>query len=347
MWNKVKEYVNNIKKAAKNNLPSLIIIISFILLTPEGCIKFALLSTENESVKDGLAFLSYIGSTMLVTGVYGVFSKTLFFKDIYSSMITDVFYGTDNLKRKTEQELESIWRRVSECMYKAKRFSEINEAVEKHILSSYLPSKQPYYFKNNKTVIEYSWDTENEGYLIVTEDVFFSVVGIESEYTGPVYKFTSYIDKQEDDKIPYVKVLEYVVDGEKIQLSDSNQLGNQSENDISLSCSTSEMGKNITKIYTLCIDKFNGVEHSIHYKTEQRVELYCNKLKSSLCKRIVDGWDVTIHYPKNLKVEFMEIGLLKDFDVICENDGLMCLRHEDLVFPYQGYLIFVDTLDTK
>lgn len=351
MCDKIKERVENFQKVLKDNVPCLIIIVSFIFLIPEACIEFALLGSEDTAINNGFKFLSYIGSTMLVTGVYGVFSKSFFFKDIYSSMLTDIFYGTDNLKRKSEQELESIWCRVSECMYKSKRFSDINEAVEKHVLSSYLPSKQPYYFKNNKTVIDYSWDEENEGYIIVTEEASFSVVGIESEYVGRIHRFNLHIDFSKEDGNSYIELLTYEVDGKVMSLPKDNQVSNDSEGRMRLECNVSNTETSITKTYTLYIDKNidkdKNNEHSVHYKITQKVQLYNNKLKRSVCKRIVDGWDVTVRYQNNMKVEFLELGLLKDFESVYESDGLMCRKYEDLVFPYQGYLLFVDTIDTK
>nr|WP_320146306.1 hypothetical protein [uncultured Anaeromusa sp.] len=339
-----KKKINTLKKFGNcfcEHKCALIFIVAGMLLVPNLLIQIGGVIPSSENLVLFYGLLWQIAMTLLITGVYGIFSKTFFFKDLYESKLFDIFYGNNSLSRKSEAELESIWKRVSECMYKTDRFADITDSIEKHVLEKYLPSKQPYYFKNYVSVLEFSINTNDSSYIDIIEEVQFTLAGVDKEASNIVHKFTSTIDRNSGDELTSAKIIDYRVNGKSLIIDDQQYLS-------PLNVSEEKSEKQLKIICKLPLEE-QKEEYNLKIKTKQTGVLSINKLKKIGFNRFVKGLDVIIKYPTDkLAIEFHKVGILKDFDSLCSNvNGMLCKKHSDVVFPCQGYLILIDSENNK
>ena len=133
------------------NMVWLLIILSALLF---------IISKINFFVVEANQLLEKASFTVLSSGVFAAVLKSIQFTGIFKNVIEEIILGTDFIENRSEANQQELWKATSKAIYK-KKFPELSSLIENRILSSYLPTKQDYYYKDYIATINISEITSN------------------------------------------------------------------------------------------------------------------------------------------------------------------------------------------
>lgn len=89
-------------------------------------------------------FFTTLGTTIVASGVFSAITSSRIFSKIYASVLHDIVYGEDFLRK--QKDVDEIWKRVSSVLCDA-RFPSLKEKIDDTIINDYLPKTRNFYYK--------------------------------------------------------------------------------------------------------------------------------------------------------------------------------------------------------
>lgn len=262
------------------------------------------------------------GTVILSSGVFMAIAKSHQFTNIFKDELRKVIFSDEHLDERSD--LEKIWENVSEAMCRRK-FSVISKKLQKNIKDFYLPINQDFYFKDYNYEIDISYYKEDCNYLCLEETTEATIISHDKEKVN--YKFSTTIPFPSDDNnitsydLKHISINGKVVDVKKI-------LNIEKRN-----------GKLLVDfVYPLS----GSLSYTIKKIEEKRYHQRSNPYKGHEAAWIYQNFFLDLTYPKEMEIEFINMGLLKKFGLDfkpLDNLNRLKAKYTGLIFPRQGFLI--------
>nr|WP_319400882.1 hypothetical protein [uncultured Carboxylicivirga sp.] len=308
-----------------------------------------------------------LGGSILLSGVSSIvlqiFSSIHFFQKELVKTFYDILSSDDKyLSTIDYHHLRKSWRVLSKYLYR-KKFSEISNDLSNIICDKYFPRDHPVYYDDYKSFVTIDILEEHKGdqFVTVKETINLDIVA-NSSHEQVYYNFGMRIPLlSNDDSVSKVDILKFDINGEnylqkdkleevKVLEPDKINFNNKTEilNAISVSSTKSidykkrlESDKQKCMGYHFKTIEFSGSKkYEICIETESVYSLKTNLFKNYIAVRIVRGCFVKVSHPKEIYVEFNELGTVENFDDMNNSsERILIKRYEGLILPSQGFVV--------
>lgn len=307
------EWITKIKNGISSAAVFVYLVLGILLIVA----SFIWLDEKNVLYK----ILYTVGTTMVAGGVFGSIAKSTQFTEIFSKILRDITYGTEQLENRND--LEKIWENVTKVLSK-KKFSKIDGELQKNIKKYFLPLDHDYYYDNFSIDINIEFDETNRDYVIVQETATFSLI-CEDEKQRIQNKFACQIKMDMSNKEETTYQLK------KLQINSVDYAGKQ-HTYIEGNKLIFEYEKELTgkKIY------------NIKRSDQKRFNINYNPIKSQLAVWIYNNLKIDITYPKDLDIEIRALGLLNELNIddkTTKYSSRKVIEYKGLVYKNQGIFI--------
>lgn len=280
---------------------------------------------ETELFRD---VLKTLGFTIISGGVFAVIVKSEQFSKIFQDELRKIVYGQEDLK--VRNDLESLWQNVTLALCKQK-FKNISEKLHESIKNFYLPITQEYYYKNHNIEIEVEIDKENSEYVVVTET---TTTTLYSDDLKPItLKFSSSIPMVKgEEELTIFELLEFKINKVSVDLTNCLKI-NREDGVLSVNCEIKVQDKLEYKIIRKEKKRYNLIENS--YRHHRAIWLY-------------ENFFLELTYPKELKVQFIESGVMDKWNQHLRPLGKDLFRlkadYQGLIFRKQGFILLLNKI---
>ncbi|RYJ38585.1 hypothetical protein NU08_2562 [Flavobacterium anhuiense] len=292
-----------------------IILFAVIFLT----VAFAIFETD-EIWRD---LFKGLGFTMVSSGVFAVILKSEQFSNIFHKELRNIIYSEEQLEKRTD--LDKIWEKVTLALCRQK-FKNISSKLHQKIKGFYLPVTQEYYYKNYNLDLTIELDPINPDFVRITEINKTQIISHDIQCIK--YDFQSKIPVPDGDTITSYELQEFSVNNEKIDID--KHLSIKNENGIlDIQFNYDCTGKTV---------------YNIVRKEKKSYNLKSNPYRIHLAAWLIENFYLDLHYNKNMKIDFIEMGLLDKF-TIEHMDNLPAYKRfkatlTGLIFKKQGFMLF-------
>ena len=256
-----------------------------------------------------------IGEILIVGVIIGWVSTTAHFLQLFKKELEDIIYGRDFLKNRDD--IKKLWKEVSKQLFKDK-FPDIHKDFL-DVMVNYFPQEEISYYNNYDVNLTIAWENKDQKLIKVIDSVKFELVAASKKrFTYPLKTWTNVKDKKTYSNI----ITEFTVNGEKPKFKekpdyvDNGNICN--ERLVELKGNTVyELQYIREKIYNIEDDHYIGFQ----------------------AKYIVNGLKVSIEYPEDIDVQFVQRGTQHRFE-----DRPHAARnhiekwYKGIILPQQGYI---------
>jgi hypothetical protein len=272
-------------------------------------------------------FLKTGGSVFMSSAVFMGIVKSYQFTGIFKEELRKVVYAEDHLEKRND--LETIWEKITLQLCKQK-FKKISTQLQKIIKEYYLPIDHDYYYKDYKieTIIEY--DTENEGYIKITEETVYKLITDDIDCVD--LKFSSVIPfpSNDEEKTTY-QLQELTLNDVDVPYTLGNELKvKRTKTNLNISFNTKIDCKSTNKDYIV---------------TRKDVKIYnleSNPFRSHSAVWLYENLELNLTYPKEMQFEWLNVGALGKWKVepsVNIYGRKLKARYNGLLFKNQGFLL--------
>jgi hypothetical protein len=296
-------------------LLGLILTIIFLLVEPQ-------MPAANVKGKLIIQLMGLLGKTILAGGFLAFFLKSFQFIGIFRDEISKVIFGQDFLTKTTKEYKRQVWGNMTSSLYESS-FSDIKDRIGNIIADKYIPKGLEFYHEDMTIIYEFA--EVDASHLALIEKQTFKIRASPNEI-----EFGSEIVLWKEDKTDDrsdIEFVEFKIDGLDIS---KPPFANRTEE------VTSE---GIKKIIVSIRKNLNG-------KTQYQVTKYLRTIHSTKMNvywkneisRYTKNFELIITPNSTFEVDFVPFGLNIELKNIPHSD---IRRHEDLLIPGEGYVIFV------
>jgi len=262
------------------------------------------------------------GAIIIAGGVFASIVKSSQFSGIFSDLLRNIVYCTEHLEKR--KDLELIWEKVSKALCRQK-FKDISDDLHNSIKANYLPIDHEYYYKDHNVDIDIEYDAENPGYVFVTESLHTTIISDDTAKIPVVFKGSIPLIQSERNLTTY-ELTELKVNGKDQVLAKVAKVDRNS--------------KELT--YENKIECAGSTTYKIIKKEKKRYSLKANPYRGQNAIWLYDNYAVEIIYPKEISIEFLDMGVLKRWHVEKKHNAAtkrLKATYEGLIFRKQGFLI--------
>lgn len=265
-------------------------------------------------------------------GVWASITKSQFMRNVFSDEMRKVIYSKEHLSNRSD--IKDLWGRVTVAMYKSK-FPDIHEKISNKISEIYLPGDHEYYNDELNYEIDISWvdpNDANNDYIKIVESERSVIKQSEKTDSFAIdFRVGIDIDKVEEEASPTktsYKFKSMYINGAPI---DTKKGFSETRED------------DILRIRYSSPSNISGAKrYEISKHEEKTYSIYANPYKVFRSKMITENFEVTITYPENLKVDFLEVGTAIFKDVPCnQRQGMKIIRKKspEILLSRQGFCL--------
>lgn len=278
---------------------------------------------ENENWKE---VFKVAGTITLSSGVFVSITKSPLFLDIFKNALIDIVYDSKHLD--TRNDINEIWQRTSESLCKRK-FATINNKVFETIKTHYLPFEKEFYYKRFDLEATYEFIDDEPDYIKVEDELTADIVADDPD--GYDYKFRSTIPLPPNDngRTNY-NLIELSVNGKKIEGAEDKGYLKITRTDSSLTISFRYHFNDKAK------------EYKIIRRDEKVYHFNSNPYRSLSASWLYKAFNVTVNYPKNLKIHFDGFGVLGKWTINDRSNHVVNkikANYNSLIFKNQGFMM--------
>jgi len=289
---------------------------------------FDIIPNEFNNIKE---IFKIIGTASLSGGFFMFLTKSKIFTDIFKEELRKVIYAEEHLSKR--KDLEDIWENVTQELCN-KKFKDISSKLQKNVKDYYLPLNHEYYYKDYKLDVDFEYDTENEGYIIVNED--HSVIVVAEDDKEFIYRFKSTIPFPEDEqnKLTNIELIELKVNDKLIPYNIGIEMKMKRSSNILFSDFKYNCG-DIKK------------EYHITRTIKKRYDLKSNPDYGMLAVWLYQNFSLNLNYPKNMDIKLLDYGVLGSWVprlVTTAYGKKLKANYKGLIFRNQGFLILHNKL---
>ncbi|MCG8731630.1 hypothetical protein [Tenacibaculum finnmarkense] len=261
-----------------------------------------------------------IGIAVLSSGVFAAVLKSLQFQGIFKKEIEDVILSDKFIEHRRDK--EKLWISVSKAIYK-KKFPKISKQLNKIILDEYFPKKRMYYYDDYRATITIH-KLEDNGVIQFTQTIYYKVV-MQTGVKKANIIGNNTIDKPDNDSsTKNINKREYFkIDG----VDRLNQLDMKKEE--------TEF-ETITTYSTTVKDK---PCFTVEMKDYREYNIFEDNIKILRTSAITNEMNVSVTYPKNMNVQFFNVGVINEFEKVnIDHENCISRKYKDgLILPNQGF----------
>jgi hypothetical protein len=290
------------------NLTWILLVLSLVLF---------LLSSNNLFSAKIDSLVEKAGLAILSSGIFAAILKSLQFTGIFKEEISKVMVGTEFIENRND--LPQLWKEISKSIYKRK-FPKISDHLESIILNDYFPTNASFYYEDYNVSIcideinddfEISYTQTCEYKVILDNDSEMAIISLETE-----------ISDDDDDESGIVnEIIYFKKNGKVFELEEDE--------------STREnLKKTLYKI-----ELTGSKEFLIKSKYKRKYPLKNENYKLFRMKHLTHGMQVSINFPKDVRVSFFNIGLINGFKSLNEDfaNHICRIHRNDIILPQQGF----------
>lgn len=296
-------------------------VLYFVALFAVVFLSLAFLLFETDTIWRDL--FKGLGFTMISSGVFAVILKSEQFSNIFHNELRNIIYSEEQLEKRTD--LDKIWEKVSLALCRQK-FKTISSKLHQKIKEFYLPVSQEYYYKNYNLDLTIEVDRDNADFIIITEVNKMQIISHDVQCIK--YDFESLIPLfNENDNITSYELKEFSVNDEKVDIQ--KHLTLTRENSI----------LNIKFKY----DCNGSTIYNLVRKETKRYNIKSNPYRIHLAAWLIENFFLDLHYNKNMKIDFIHMGLLDNFKIEHMNTNAynrFKATFTGLIFKKQGFMLF-------
>lgn len=274
-------------------------------------------------------------------GVWVAITKSQYMRTVFIEEIRNVMYSKEHLSKRSD--VSEIWSNVTQSMYKAK-FPEIHEAITDRISADYLPKDHDHYIEDFIYEIDIIWADPNDpncNYIVIAENESSKIKQNDKNHPFSISFSTAIdIDNVEEDsseiKTSYTFESLFINGVSQDTVKGlSNELSN-------------ELKSEYRHIRFKHPDKIIGSKDYEITKKEKKVySINSNPYKSFTAIPFIKKLEVKVDYPKDMKIEFLEIGTKRFKDVTYnENSNYNTIRKRsrEIILTNQGFCLIMQRI---
>lgn len=307
--------------------------------------EFADANSDSRLPEWWVYLLSDLGQALLGGGVLALLLNSAQFYGVYKTAMSEVMANEAYLKKRND--LERIWKSVTGFLTDQK-FPDLVEDVHTDVLGKYLPrEKEDYYYENYKRVSIVEWDDEEPDRLKVTEEIELDIVpATASKNIKYVYQFSQ---SSGSGALPDCSIdlsHEEIAIDDVIYIKDNKEVADFVEQ----ATVHSDPGKNE------CIITLEGKErYRLRRRTIRKFNPASDPYQRIFSLRFVRNTTIIVKcIPSNVRVRFMSLGTVRDFDRVVKESmehitrrGDIIRHYPKLLFPRQGYALIFQVLSPE
>lgn len=268
--------------------------------------------------------LEKAGLAILSSGVFASVLKSFQFAGLFKEEIEKIVLGTEFIENRND--LPQLWRQVSKSVYNQK-FPEISDELQDIILNNYFPIKHKFYYEDFRYTLNIG-ELSDDHIIKFTQCTHYYVVLAKGDEETVLEGSWTY-DKSEGLRLKR-KIEYFKIDGEDYISSDQLEQ-HEEEGDFEKTVHWKATIKNKKRFL-------------VEIKEYREYHMHDDNYKLVRVNAITKEMDVSIQYPENMKVSFINIGLVEKFERKHIDHGRTISRvHKNgLILPYQGFGIVFD-----
>lgn len=262
------------------------------------------------------AFLIEVGKAILVSGVASITLSSLKHLGIFSDELKKILFDTKFLRNR--KDLPEYWERVTKELLSDK-FPKINNLILSDVREVYLPTESLKYYENFWQHMNIKMLDKSSEMIEVTQTTKFLVIPNNKDIPDH-QEFISNICHGGKSSGVTFNIVSASINKESINVNvDHQNIGNflNSKFYLTLSgCDSYDVEIVIKKTYSLKNDCVMGYRHQ-------------NITHNSTLQFQLDG----------IKIDFIPIGTLKDYETKTQNDSLIVKEYVGLLYKNQGFVV--------
>lgn len=275
---------------------------------------------ENHEIKK---LLHTIGSLFLASGIFAGIAKSNQFTEIYKKSLRDIIYFKEHLENR--KDLENIWETITEVLIN-KKFVNINSKMKLNIKKYFLPINHDYYYNNFNVDIEIENIPNNNDYILIKETTTYTIVCEDENLNIDNKSVVGIKVDLKNSGLTKYKLKNLFIDN--IEKKDINVEQKYEENILISEYKNPLKGKK---------------SYNIKRKEEKEYCIKHNPIRRHLAMWLYNGIKIDITFPKDLVIDFYNMGVLDDFEIEyrTHNNAYNRLKAEykGLIYKNQGFFI--------
>ncbi len=266
-----------------------------------------------------------LGTTILSSGVFMAIAKSHQFTNIIKNELRDVIYADEHLDKR--KDIHNIWLKVSDSLCKQK-FA-INKDILNTVHENYLPIEEEFYYERFELELNIDFP-EGEDEYIECEEITTAEI-IVKDPDGYNLEFNSWIPLPSNDnnKTKY-ELVNLEING--------NNMNDPMKSDY---MNVSRTKKNLFVQFKRHF-KENDQTYIIKRTVKKVYSLETNPYDSHIAAWLYKKFIVKINYPKQLKIDFVEVGVLKQWKTTFKKRrhlNILDAVYNGFVFKNQGFAV--------
>ncbi|MDM1397083.1 hypothetical protein HX049_07835 [Myroides odoratimimus] len=265
--------------------------------------------------------LTQVATAILSSGVFTAVLKSIQFTGIFKNELKDILTTSEFLNNRND--LPLLWREITKSLYKRK-FPEISNSLEEHILSTYLPINADIYYDNYNVSILID-DIDEDFNITYTQTCSYQVI-MDIDCKKTIIEVSSQISDDDDPQGSITNELLYFkIDGDDVDLKED----------------PSTIDDNKKTLYKIPLENSTpGVKYEIESQYKRTYPLKNENYKLFRMNYITSNMIVNIQFPEHVRVSFFNIGLKSDaFVPIGDNfkNHICKVLKNNIILPHQGF----------
>lgn len=266
--------------------------------------------------------LTKLGEIILISTLFSFLTTTTQFLALFKKMIEDIIYTPGFIKNRAD--IEAIWERTSNALFKSK-FPLISHEFLETIKKSYIPIKEISYYNNYRIIIEIDWDDEERKWIRLRDTTSFELHPVDNkEFKFESSSWTRVNSSDSDSCEEVTKIIKCKIDGEDVLPERTcNEIKNGEQKEV---FSVKLKGKNVYNIFQI---------------VEKKICLDCDNFTAFRAKWLVNNMTVQLFHPKDMNVNFVSRGTSEDFKFVNKRADFLQYEYKGLILRHQGYVIIL------
>lgn len=320
----IKPILEGVKEAFIKHI--IIFFIFFgVLLLIVSLIEFSDIKLNEKVIVNGVkiqALLMTMGTITLSSGAFSAITKSKAFLEIFTNTLQEIVYQEKFLKN--QKNIDSIWDRVTKSICD-QNFDGLSEKIFNNIKNNYLPIKNDFYYEEFEINIVISFNNENPKYLDVKET---TTCIINTKNKADDYEFKSGVNIEANNpEQTSIDILRVNING--IDEDVKKSITQESVNTILKTHGLFKLKDKSS--YKIIREEFKSYNYEI------------NPNRIHTATKLYKDMKISVHYPKDLHVEFMELGTTNKWKKSGINDlngvNWFSVHSNNIIFINQGYLL--------
>ena len=275
------------------------------------------ISLHQHGIEVGLSVVEKIADVLVIGAVLGYLSSAAQFLNIFKKDLESVILNHEFLKKRND--IAEIWETITTVLFQS-RFHKISKGLLALIRDNYFPKNKSIYYDGYTSNVVMQWigDPKEELIEVTTENKYTIVSENTDEINVP---WTTWTRCNNPDSGNYSVEHTLEIDGQIIEIKP--QEGDDKKE----------------KKYEVMIPLRGKEKYKVRSFLRKKYSFKEDFYRAYTFSYIVNGFVLSLTHPTDLKLEMIERGTCKQFDIISNTNTTLVAKYDGLILPHQGYAI--------